>query len=139
MASVSNIALSIVRNVANAQVTLTYDINWSNFDQLTNLPYVDSFRLIGDDTGQDGDNGVTGDDSIFTGLIFPLFPVVTVSSNGQAVTHRTKNLVFPFANLNEDGTLVAPNNDDEIRAVVTLTPRLPVAISTESSVVTVNA
>lgn len=136
MATVNNIVLSIVRNVANANVTVTHDVNWSPFDQLTNLQYTETVRLIGDDTGQDGDNGVVGDDSIFTGLVFPI-PVV--SSNGQAVTARTKSFTFAFTNLNEDGSLPAPDNDDEIRAVVTLTPRLPGPVTAESNLVTVNA
>ena len=137
MATVTNIVLSVVRNVANANVTVTYNVNWSPFDQLTNLQYSESVRLIGDDTGQDGDNGVVGDDPIFTGLVF--FPIPVISSNGQAVTARTKSFTFAFTNLNEDGSLPAPDNDDEIRAVVALTPRLPGPVTAESNLVTVNA
>ena len=134
MASVSNIVLTVVRDVANAEVTIDYDINWSNFDQLTNLPYVDGFRLIEDDTDQDGDNLPIGDDPIsLTRFVF----VIPISSNGQAITHRTKTTTLPFANLNKDSN--GGNDDDEIRAVVTLTPQLPVAISRESNVVTVAA
>ena len=136
MATATNIVLSIVRNVANANVTVTYNVYWSAFDQSTNLQYTESVRLIGDDTGQDGDNGVVGDDSIFTGLV--LFPPV-ISSNGQAVTARSRTFIFAFANLDEDGTLPAPDNDDEIRALVALTPRLPVPFTAESNLVTVNA
>ena len=55
----------------------------------------------------------------------------------QASSSRTRSFTFPFANLNEDN--VAGNTDDEIRAVVTLTPRLPVAVNAESNVVTVAA
>jgi len=137
MASVSNIVLSIVRDVANANVTVTYDINWSNFDQLTNLPYTESVRLIGDDSGQDGDNLPAGDDLILVGA-FPLNP--SVSSNGQAVTARTKNFTFAFSSLNEDFLLATlADIDDEIRALVTLSPRLPIAVSAESNVVVVDA
>ena len=134
MASVSNIVLSVVRNVANAEITVEYDINWSNFDQLTNLPYIDSFRLIEDDTDQDGDNLPVGDDPIsLTRFVF----VIPISSNGQAVTHRTKTTTLPFSNLNKDDN--GGNIDDEIRAVVTLTPQLPATVSRESNLVTVTA
>jgi len=133
MASVSNLNLSVVRDVANAEVTIEYDIVWSSFDQLTNLQYVDTFRLIEDDTNEDGDNLPVGDDPISLGLV----AVVPVSSNGQASTHRTRTATVPFANLNKDDN--GGNTDDEIRAIVTLTPRLPVATSRESNLVTVNA
>ncbi len=134
MAAVSNLNLTVVRDVANAEITVEYDIVWSNFDQLTNLPYVDSFRLIEDDTNQDGDDLPAGDDPIsLTGPIF----VVPISSNGHAVTHRTKTATLPFANLNKDDN--GGNVDDEIRAIVTLTPRLPIPVSRESNLVTVTA
>jgi len=134
MASITNLTLSIVRSVANAQVTIDYDINWSLFDQASNLSYIDTFRLIEDDTNEDGDNLPVGDDPVTLGVLIPIGPV---SSNGQAVTHRTKNVTIPFANLNKDDN--GNNLDDEIRAIVTLTPQLPVAISRESNKVEVNA
>ncbi len=133
MATVSNLNLSIVRDVANAEITVEYDVVWSSFDQLTNLSYVDSFRVIEDDTLQDGDNLPIGDDPVSIGLTFAL----PISSNGQAVTHRTRTATLPFDNLNKDDS--AGNTDDEIRAVVTLTPRLPVTTSRESNLVTVVA
>jgi len=134
MASISNIALSIVRSVANAEVTVDYDINWSAFDQASNLSYIDRFRLIEDDTNEDGDNAPVGDDSVSFGVLVAIGPV---SSNGQAVTHRTKNVTIPFGNLNKDDN--GGNLDDEIRAIVTLTPQLPVEVSRESNKVEVNA
>ena len=129
--------MSIVRNVANARVTVTYDITWSNFDQLTNLPYSEIVRLIGDDSGLDGDNLPAGDDPIAIGM-FPLNP--SVSSNGQAVTPRTKDFTIAFSTLNEDFLLAtAADIDDEIRALVTLSPRLPIVVSAESNFVVVDA
>jgi len=134
MATISNIVLSIVRDVANAEVTIDYDINWSSFDRASNLSYLDSFRLIEADTNQDGDNLPVGDDPVsLTGLVF----LLPISANGATVTHRTKTTTLPFANLNKDSN--GGNDDDEIRAVVTLTPQLPVATSRESNVVTVAA
>ena len=32
-----------MRDVANAEITVDYTITWSAFDQLTNLPYRESF------------------------------------------------------------------------------------------------
>jgi hypothetical protein len=133
MATASNVNLTILRDVANANATVTYTVNWSAFDQASNLQYSESIRFIGDDTGQDGDTGPVGDDPISIGLSF----IVLLSANGQASTSRTRSFTFPFANLNEDN--VAGNTDDEIRAVVTLTPRLPVAVNVESNLVTVAA
>lgn len=132
MASVSNMQLSIVKDVANAEITLDYDIMFSSFDQLTNLSYLESWKLIGDDTGQDGDDQAAGDDPINLGLML----LSTVSSNGQASLHRTKTRTIAWSNLNEDVTAPAAP-DDEIRAVVTLQPSLPVTTSRESAQVNV--
>jgi hypothetical protein len=60
VATITNLNVSILRNVANADVTVTYDLFWSDFDQLTNLEYIEKLDLIGDDTNQDGDNPPAG-------------------------------------------------------------------------------
>jgi hypothetical protein len=133
MPTISNLTLTVLRDVANANVTAEYDIEWNAFDQATDLEYDEAWKLIGDDTNQDGDNLPIGDDPISLGLM----PIVRVSSNGNAVTHRTKTRTIAFSNLNEDISTVDP--DDEIRAVVTLTPKLPVATSRESNFVSVVA
>jgi hypothetical protein len=133
MATASNVNLTLLRNVANANATVTYTVNWSAFDQASNLQYVESVRFIGDDTGQDGDTGPVGDDPISIGLNFS----TVLSANGQATTSRTRSFTFPWANLNEDDVPILGNTDDEIRAVVTLTPQLPVTVTTESNLVTV--
>jgi hypothetical protein len=135
MATLSNVSLGIVRDVANADLTLSYTITWSAFDQLTNLSYFSSFRVIGDDTGQDGDNLPLGDDAIPIGLQL----LRVHSSNGQAsTTVNVPTFTIPWVALDEDGSLAAADaKDDEIRAVVTLTPQLPAATSRESAVVPV--
>ena len=132
MPTISNLTLSLVKDVANMDVTFEYDIEWDPFDQATDIEFDESWKLIGDDTNQDGDNLPVGDDPISLGLM----PIVRVSSNGNAVTHRTKTRTIAFSNLDED---TGVNEDDEIRAVVTLRPLLPVATSRESSMVPVNA
>ena len=133
MALVENLTVTVNRDVANADITVEYDIVWDSFDQSTNVPWEETWRLIGDDTGQDGDDGTPGDDNIPLGLMF----VSTVSSNGDASTHRVKSKTIAWATLNED-KLLPPADDDELRAVVTLTPKLPVAASKESGLVVLN-
>lgn len=135
MASLGNITLSIERDVANAVITFEYDVSWSTYDQLTNLPYWETWKLIGDDTGQDLDDAGAGDDPVNLGL----FALSSIASNGQASTHRVKTRTIAFANLDEDDNALASIADDEIRAVVTLTPQLPAAVSRESNLVTVTA
>jgi len=134
MASVTITNFQVVKNVANADITLDYTINWSAFDMNTNLQYSEAWKLIGDDTGQDGDDVPVGDDPINLGLMF----LGVVSSNGQASTPRSKSKTIAFSNLDED-VGAAAFEDDELRAVVTLTPLLPAVISRESDVVVVNA
>lgn len=135
MASISNLTLSIVKDVANADITVEYDINFSNFDVLTDLSYFDACRLIGDDTNQDGDETTTpGDDQIAGGSMttFLVLPA------GQTSLHRKRTLTIAFSNLNED-TFAGADGDDEIRALVTLTPQLPTTTSRESIASVVNA
>jgi len=129
MASLSNITLSVVRDVANADITVDYDVVWSAFDQNTGLSYTDTVTVIGDDTSQDGDNAPAGDDPIPLGPV--AIPLNGIGYTGQPTTHRSKSFRIAWADLNEDP------NDDELRAVVTLTPRLPVTTSRESSAVVV--
>ena len=129
MASISNLTLTIIKDVANADVTVEYDINWSSFDQLTNLQYLDTCSLIGDDTNQDGDEIVTpGDDKISGGAM----PTLLTSASGQSTIHRKRSLTLAFSNLNED-VFPGADGDDEIRAVVTLTPQLPTATSAKAT------
>ncbi len=137
MATISSVTLNITKNVANADFDLSYTVNWTQFDQLTNLTYLASWRLIGDDTGQDGDDGPAGDDPIPTGLSL----LRRLSSNGNATTTITEpTRTIAWVDLNEDSALGSPaDNDDEIRAVVTLTPLLPTGTSRESAVVLVTS
>jgi len=119
---IDNLTLVIVKDIANAEISVEWDVNWSNSDQLTNLVYGEKWELVGDD------NGVLN--TIFTGPIL----VGGISSNGNATTHRSKSATIPWADLDED-----PNNLDEIAAVVTLTPRVPVVQVAKSAVVSVDA
>jgi hypothetical protein len=133
MPTIDNLTLNIVRDVGNADITVDYKIKWTAFEQLTDLEFDEVWTLKGDDTGQDADDLPVGDDTISIGPI----PVGKVSSNGQASTQRTKTKTILWTNLDEDKTAPA-TKDDEIRAVVTLTPRLPAVTSKESNLVTVD-
>lgn len=141
MAGVSNLTLAIqvVNNGPNleAKIEVEYDIVFNSFDQNSNQPYAESCRLIGDDTGiLPPEDGV--DDQIPGGTLFP-FPIPPfnqVASNGAASVHRVRTKTLPLNNLNEDQGAIP--NPDELRAVVTLTPVVPVAVSRESSQVALN-
>ena len=133
MASVGGLLLVTTIDVANVEVKVTYDINWSTYDRASDQPYRESVRLIGDDTGiVPAEDGV--DDVIPGGIISPVFFPVTVSSAGAATTHRSFVRTIPKASLNEDAVGL-----DEIRAVVELTPLSPSVVRTESNQVTLLA
>jgi len=152
MASVSNLVLDIevVNDGANlvANVTASYRINWSSYDQNSNQPYRESCVLIGDDTGitpaEDGTDDSIPNGTLFPQLLFPTFPIVspvpaapliplfnTTASNGQPFTDRVHTKAINLSNLDEDAGSLA--NPDEIRAQVTLTPQLPTTVTRESA------
>jgi len=85
-------------------------------------------RLMGDDTGiVPAEDNV--DDVIPNGLLTPIFSIPVVFTNSLPIA-RTRTKTIAKSDLNEDVGL------DEIRAMVTLTPVLPVAASRESNQVT---
>jgi hypothetical protein len=119
---ISNVVLTLTKDVANTEVGVTYRINWSAFDQLTNLSYTEAWSLV----ALDGANKTT----LYTGPTL----VSGISSNGNASTNRTKSATIPWSDLDED-----VNDDDEIAAVVTLTPKLPTTKTAQSATVVVNS
>jgi hypothetical protein len=119
---IDNIQLVITPDVANAEISVDFDVNWSNFDQLTNLAYSEKWELVGDDAGVST--------TIYVGPML----VDGISSNGNSTTHRSKGATIPWADLNED-----PNSLDEIAVVVTLTPKLPVTRVAKGALVTVDS
>lgn len=125
---VNNVELSMRREVANAKFTVEFDIHWSEFDQATNFEYTEELKLVEQDPNRQED--------VWTG---PFLLGGTVSSNGHTTTHRAHpvsggEFTIPWSDLDKD-----PTGDDEILAVVTLTPRLPVAVTAQSEVVTVQS
>jgi hypothetical protein len=131
MAAISNVELTIVKDVANAQLTLAYDVEFDDFDRVTNLGYRESWRFIGDDTGFDSDV-LAPDEQIGAGSVLrnPVY------ANGQDSVHRTRSRTIPWADLDEDPWWAGL---DEIRGEVTLTPLLPGEAVAESNLVTVDA
>jgi hypothetical protein len=127
MAAIGSVTLNIVRDVANADITVMYSLTGSAFDVASGQPYTEVCRLIGDDTGIIPPEDNT-DDPILSGVLTPLFSTV-VFPNTVAI-NRVRTKTIPLANLNEDvGT-------DEIRAVVALTPIPASATTRESNQVT---
>ena len=128
MASIGAVSLSVVQNVANADITVTYTLTGSAFDIASGQPYTEVCRLMGDDTGiVPAEDNV--DDIIPNGLLTPIFNFPIVFTNALPI-NRTRTKTIAKSDLNEDVGL------DEIRALVTLTPVLVSAVSRESNQVT---
>jgi len=129
MATIGPVTLSIVTNVANADITCTYSLTGSAFDIASGQPYREVCILRGDDTGiVPAEDNV--DDAIPNGLLTPLiFPTTVVFANALPI-NRVRVKTIAKADLNEDVGL------DEIRALVTLTPVPATATQRESNQVT---
>jgi hypothetical protein len=119
---IDDVELSIRRDVSNAEVEARFTINWSSFDQLTNLAYRERWELVGVDPA--------GTTTIFVGPQL----VNGISSNGHASISRTKSATIPWADLDED-----PNGLDEIAVLVTLEPLLPTTQTAQGAQLTVTA
>ena len=128
MATVTITKFTITKNVANADFELEYDVNYDDFDRATEIGYTESWYLIGDDTGQDQDDGAPGDSQLGATRFFSS----PQTAQGRTSVSRSHAWSYSWATLNEDGG-VALLNDDEIRAVVKLEPILPTTSTTESS------
>jgi hypothetical protein len=131
MAQLSNVALKITPDVANADIELVYKIDYNDTDVATNQQYDEVAKLIGVDLGVDPIIVAGGDDPIVDGQLSPTGSVV--SPNGATSQVRKFATTIPLANLNEDVPPVP--NPDEIRASVTLTPIPPQAVSAQSNLV----
>jgi hypothetical protein len=68
---IDDVTLTLDKDVANANVTIAYRINWSEFDQATNLAYTEVVKLVGSDPNRQQD--------LFTAPIF----ANGISSNGD--------------------------------------------------------
>jgi hypothetical protein len=122
MASIGTVTLNIVRDVANAEITVTYSLTGSDSDIASHLPYSEVCRLVGVDGAIA--NPIPG------GLLTPLVLPFNVVFPDTTPINRVHTKTIPLADLDED---VGP---DEIRAVVTLTPLVPSTVTRESNQVT---
>jgi hypothetical protein len=128
MAKATITRFTITQDVANALFELDYDVEYDDFDRATEIGYTESWYLIGDDTGQDQDDGSPGDQQLGATRSFS----TPQTAQGRASVSRSHAWAYSWATLNEDGG-AAGLNDDEIRAVVKLVPILPTTSVTESS------
>ncbi|MDQ4132134.1 MAG: hypothetical protein M3179_02775 [Actinomycetota bacterium] len=131
MASIGEVQLSINdKGEADVVVDVTYQIRFDSYDQHSNQAYVEVCRIMGDDTGT-GDSPAAGDDDTL-GFLTPLF-LRSTQANGKPTLKRQFSKTFRKVDLNEDRGEI--ENPDEIRALVTLTPVAPSAVSRESNLV----
>ena len=136
--------IEVVNDGANlvANVKAKYRINWSVSDQAGEVQYREVCKLIGDDSAiNPAEDGV--DDAVANGQLFPqpIFPFIlplnnVISSGGQPFTDREHRKTINLSNLDEDQPPVG--NPDELRAVASLTPIQPTAVSRESNQVPLN-
>jgi hypothetical protein len=126
MATIGPVNLEIVREVANAHITVTYSLSGSAFDIASGQPYTEHCQLMGDDTGINPPEDNTDEPIFPSGLLTPFFSTVVFPNNTPIHRHRVKTI--PVADLSED-----VNGTHEIRAVVTLTPVLPSMVMRESN------
>jgi hypothetical protein len=71
MASIGAVSLSVVQDVANVDITVTYTLTGSAFDIASGQPYFEVCKLIGDDTGIVPAEDNT-DDAIPNGVLTPI-------------------------------------------------------------------
>jgi len=110
MASISNVILTATINVGNANINVTYQLTGSTFDVTSGQPYKEVVKLI----SLDPPNGPENNRDIPNGLITD---TIVVFSNTTPI-NRTRSKTMEKADLDED----TPKLEDEIRAIVTLTP-----------------
>jgi|RhiMetdeSRZDD1v2_1073273.scaffolds.fasta_scaffold841954_1 hypothetical protein len=127
MATVNITNFTITHTAANADFVLEYDVLYDDFDRVTDIGYTESWYLIGDDTGQDQDDGAPGDNQLGATRFFSS----PQRAQGRTSVSRSHAWPYSWATLNEDGG-AAGIADDEIRAVVKLEPLLPTTSTTES-------
>lgn len=122
MASISDVRLSVAADVANADVEIDTDLEFDDFDVASNQLFELHWSLIGPDR-QAGEDGV--DDTLISQ---GAAEIIRLAADGQ--TSKTHHLAFtiPLEELNEDAS-----GEDEVRAVVSVSPRGPFGDSQESN------
>ncbi len=133
MATIGPVTLVIAPQGASAKVEVSYQVNFDDFDQKSNQPYVEVCRLVGDDTLAADPAETAPDETI--GFLTPLF-FRSTRSDGKPSLMRNFTKTFRMRDLDEDrGTAPDP---DELRAVVALTPIVPSGTTRESNLVELN-
>jgi hypothetical protein len=130
MANIGPITLRISRAGENALIEVFYGVLAETRDLATQQPYREICRLIGDDTPGDGADDIVADGTLFN--------AITVFTESSPEFTRVLNRTLPLSNLNEDTGELFPD-DDEIRAVVSLTPLEPAVRTRESNQVILKA
>ena len=130
MATIGPVELSIRMRKNEAHVDVKYEITFDSYDQSSNQAYAEVCKLVGDDTGTGDPPAAGGDDTLE--FLTPLF-FRSTRSDGKPTLARHFTKTFRKADLDEDRGPIP--NPDEIRAVVTLTPVLPSAVTAESNLV----
>ncbi len=135
MAAISTPTLTITGSPTpgHSIVKVDYEVTFDAFDKAADQPYFESVKLIGDDTAVAGDPaGAAPDDQLQT--IMSSFVRASMIVAPATTLKRSHTKTVSNVTLNED-RVDAPN-PDEIRAVVTLTPRMPAPAARESNQVT---
>ncbi len=128
MATITDVRLRVAQDVADADIEIDTDIEFDAFDLASNQLFHLSWRLIGPDrlAGEDGQvDTFTGQSAV---------DIIRFAADGQST--KTHHLAFtiPVEALDEDNS-----GEDEVRAVVTLTPVGPFGDSEESNKVSLTA
>jgi hypothetical protein len=129
MVSISNVLLEIFEGPPTAPVGMTlvrasYTITNTLHDAPHEQAYREEVRLVGDDRGEGGTAELLPIDAIWDGV------VVFTTSQVQFV--RSPERLYSSSVLDEDPNLI---EEDEIRAVVTLTPIPQTPVTKESNLV----
>jgi hypothetical protein len=119
MARVNNVNLNINIDVGNADIRVTYSLIGNSFDIASGQPYREVVKLIGvDNLPEDGTNeDIIGGQIIDTTVVF---------ANASPIPRNWSRTILKSI-LNEDNP-----GQDEIRAIVTLTP-IPASPANSSS------
>ncbi len=132
MATATINSASITKNLGNGIIDLDYTVEFSPFDQLTNLSYKATVSIAGDDALDSTDDEVSPS---ITGLP----ATVRVRSNGRTSVSKQFQAEVLWEELDEDpwwnGGL---NDDEELRLTVTVTPQLPRERTAESDRITID-
>lgn len=122
MASITDVELSVVPDVANADVAIDTHVSFDAFDIASNQLYDLHWSLIGPDrlAGEDG----VDDTLVSQGAA----EQIRFRADGQASAVHHLAFTIPLDELNEDLT-----GEDEVRAVIGLNPVGPFGDSQESN------